>query len=76
LFEAYIPKEKRKFGYFSLPVLHQNNIIALLDLKTDRTHNKLLIQNWVWLNNSKSNSNTQTVENELEKFEKFQLKTK
>ena len=74
LFEAYIPKEKRKFGYFSLPVLHQNNIIALLDLKTDRTKNKVLIQNWVWLNKGKSNSNTQVIENELGKFEKFQLK--
>ncbi len=76
LFEAYIPKEKRKLGYFSLPVLHQNNIIALLDLKTDRTKNKLMIQNWIWLNKSKSNSNTQTIENELDKFEKFQLKTR
>lgn len=75
LFEAYIPKEKRRFGYFSLPVLHQNNIIALLDLKTDRIKNKLLIQNWVWLNESKSSSNKQTIENELDKFEKFQLKT-
>ena len=76
LFEAYIPKEKRKFGYFSLPVLHQNNIIALLDLKTDRTKNKLLIQGWIWLNNSKSNGHTQIIENELDKFERFQLKTK
>ena len=75
LFEAYLPKEKRKFGYFSLPVLHHNNIIALLDLKTDRTENKLIIQNWVWLNKRKSNSNKQTIENELDKFEKFQLKT-
>lgn len=74
LFEAYIPKEKRKFGYFSLPVLHQNNIIALLDLKTDRTKNELLIQNWTWLNKSKSNSNKQAIENELDKFEKFQLR--
>lgn len=76
LFEAYIPKEKRKFGYFSLPVLHQNNIIVLLDLKTDRIKNKLMIQNWIWLNKSKSKSNTQVIENELDKFEKFQLKLK
>jgi len=74
VFEAYIPKEKRKFGYFSLPVLHQNSIIAILDLKTDRVKNKLRIQNWTWINKNKSNSNKQTIENELSKFEKFQLK--
>jgi uncharacterized protein YcaQ len=75
LFEAYIPKEKRKFGYFSLPVLHENNIIALLDLKTDRIKNELMIQNWTWLNKNKSSGNKLAIENELDRFEKFQLKT-
>ncbi len=73
LFEAYIPKEKRKFGYFSLPVLHQNKIIALLDLKTDRVHKELLIQNWIWLNKNKSLENKKRIEDELHRFEKFQL---
>lgn len=73
LFEAYIPKEKRKFGYFTLPVLHQNKIIALLDLKTDRLEKKLLIQNWVWLEKNKSASNKKIIEAELDRFEKFQL---
>jgi uncharacterized protein YcaQ len=73
LFEAYIPKEKRKFGYFTLPVLHQNKIIALLDLKTDRVEKELLIQNWVWLEKHKSKENKRLIENELDKFEKFQL---
>ena len=35
-FEAYVPKEKRLFGYFALPVLVGDNIVAALDLKTDR----------------------------------------
>lgn len=72
-FEAYLPKEKRKFGYFTLPVLHKNNIIALLDLKTDRTQKKILIQNWVWLKKYKSISNKKVIENELDRFEKFQI---
>lgn len=73
IFEAYVPKAKRKFGYFTLPVLSENNIIALLDLKTDRQENKLLIQNWVWLEKHKSAENKKIIENELHRFEKFQL---
>lgn len=73
LFEAYLPKEKRKFGYFSLPVLSGNQIIALLDLKADRQQKKLLIQNWVWLAKYKSRENKKIIETELERFEKFQL---
>src|SRR3989338_6046105 len=73
LFEVYLPKEKRKYGYFTLPVLHKNNFIALLDLKTDRAQKKLLIQNWVWLEKYKSAENKKTIEAELHRFEKFQL---
>ena len=35
-FEAYVPKEKRLFGYFALPVLVGDDIVAAIDLKTDR----------------------------------------
>lgn len=76
LFEAYIPKEKRKFGYFSLPVLHENKIIALLDLKTDRAQKKVLVQNWTWLGKNKSAQNKKIIELELHRFEKFQLSPK
>ena len=31
-----MPKEKRRFGYFALPVLVGDDIVAALDLKTDR----------------------------------------
>src|SRR3954452_14517718 len=47
-FEAYVPKEKRQFGYFALPVLAGENIVAALDLKTDRKNRKLLVQKWSW----------------------------
>ena len=48
-FEAYVPKEKRKFGYFALPVLVGSDIVAALDLKTDRKNKKLLVQQWSWV---------------------------
>ena len=73
LFEAYIPKEKRKFGYFTLPVLMQNKIVALLDLKTDRINKKLLVNNWVWREKNKSAERKILIEQQLHRFEKFQL---
>lgn len=73
LFEAYIPKAKRKHGYFTLPVLGGNEIIAMLDLKTDRKEEKLLIQNWIWRKGHKSSENKLKIEKELGRFEKFQL---
>src|SRR6476661_1536185 len=48
-FEAYVPKEKRVFGYFAQPVLVGDEIVAVLDLKTDRERGKLLLRKWTWL---------------------------
>jgi uncharacterized protein YcaQ len=42
--EIYVPAEKRKFGYYSLPVLHNGQLIARLDLKSNRQLNKLQVQ--------------------------------
>jgi uncharacterized protein YcaQ len=39
-----VPSEKRKFGYYSLPVLHNGQLIARLDLKSNRQLNKLQVQ--------------------------------
>jgi uncharacterized protein YcaQ len=43
-FEAYVPKAKRKYGYFSLPILYRTELIGLIDLKTDRVNRKVLVQ--------------------------------
>ena len=37
------------FGYFALPVLVGDDIVAALDLKTDRKKRKLLVQKWSWV---------------------------
>ncbi|MEY4554323.1 MAG: hypothetical protein RL197_750, partial [Actinomycetota bacterium] len=42
--EIYVPEPKRTFGYYSLPVLHNGNLIARLDLKSNRQENTLQVQ--------------------------------
>jgi uncharacterized protein YcaQ len=69
-FEAYVPKEKRVFGYFALPVLVGDRIVAAIDLKTDRERRKLVIQQWTWLGEP---SHKSAVEEALHRFERFQL---
>lgn len=72
-FEAYLPKEKRLYGYFALPVLLNGKIVAALDLKTDRDKKKLLLQKWNWIGKAKSPNHKKLIEEELHRFEKFQL---
>ena len=72
-FEAYVPKEKRVLGYFALPVLVGDEIIAAIDLKTDRKEQALLIQSWTWVGRGSARSHKKRVEEELHRFEQFQL---
>jgi uncharacterized protein YcaQ len=76
-FEAYVPKEKRVFGYFALPVLAGDNIVAALDLKTDRKNRKLLVQKWSWVGaGAKKGARKELkrrIEEELHRFARFQL---
>ncbi len=78
-FEAYVPKEKRLFGYFALPVLVGDEIVAAIDLKTDRQNRKLLMQKWSWVGKSKAAKGDarkalkRRIEEELDRFERFQL---
>jgi uncharacterized protein YcaQ len=76
-FEAYVPKEKRRFGYFALPVLVGDNIVAALDIKTDRQRRKLLMQKWSWVGDGAPKGARKElkrrIEDELHRFERFQL---
>lgn len=72
-FEAYVPKEKRVFGYFAQPVLIGDEIVAALDLKTDREHGKLLVRKWTWLAKGARARRKRQIEEALHRFERFQL---
>lgn len=79
-FEAYVPREKRKLGYFALPVLVGDTIAAALDLKTDRKARKVLIQKWTWIGDAAARKAAglrkelkRQIEDELDRFTRFQL---
>jgi uncharacterized protein YcaQ len=65
------------FGYFALPVLVGDNIVAALDLKTDRKSRKLLVQKWSWVGAGAARGARKElktrIEQELHRFERFQL---
>lgn len=39
--EMYKPKEKRRWGYFALPILHNDNLVGKVDAKADRKRSVL-----------------------------------
>jgi uncharacterized protein YcaQ len=72
LFEAYLPAAKRQLGYFALPILLGDRIVAAFDLKTDRTARKLLIQQQTWLEDVGAEGRA-AIDEALGRFERFQL---
>jgi uncharacterized protein YcaQ len=74
-FEAYVPKEKRLMGYFALPVLFGDEIVAAIDLKADREKQALRVQQWSWIGDGSAASHKRRIEEELHRFERFQLKS-
>jgi uncharacterized protein YcaQ len=74
-FEAYLPKEKRVHGYFGLPVLVDDEIVAVLDIKADREKRKLLMQQWTWVGKGKAKLHKARIEEKLHVFERFQFET-
>lgn len=73
VFEAYVAAARRRYGYFTLPVLIGDEIVAGLDLKTDRAAGKVRIQAWHWFGPGRARAHKRQVEEALHRFERFQL---
>ena len=70
--ECYLPAHKRKFGYFSLPILWNGRLVGRMDCKADRKTLILHIYNLVlepWLN--KKEDLILALRNELKAFMSF-----
>jgi uncharacterized protein YcaQ len=48
LWEVYKPAEKRRWGYYTLPILHRDELVARLDARLERATATLVIQGF-WL---------------------------
>jgi uncharacterized protein YcaQ len=46
--EIYVPMEKRKYGYFVLPILWGDRLIGRMDAKANRAERQLVIHNLVF----------------------------
>jgi uncharacterized protein len=71
-FEAYIPAAKRVLGYFALPVLMGDEIVAALDLKADRQARKLVVQKWTWIVEERTGLKA-AIEAAMVHFQQFQM---
>jgi len=51
--EMYVPKTKRKYGYYVLPILQGDRIVGRIDLKRDRLSRSLHVTETWWENGTK-----------------------
>jgi uncharacterized protein len=50
VWEVYKPQEKRRWGYYTLPILYQDTLVARTDLKLQRDTKTLVVKGF-WLEN-------------------------
>ena len=60
VWEVYKPAQQRRWGYYTLPILYGDRLVARFDPKLDRTTNTLLI-NGLWLETPTLAENAQFV---------------
>lgn len=70
--ECYVPEKKRKYGYYSLPVLYGNHFVARFDAKADRK-TKLFTVKGIWFEEDFKSTNEfyQKFSHQLTIFSKF-----
>lgn len=69
--ECFVPEPKRKYGYFSLPVLIGDTFVARMDSKADRKQKTLLVHNLHFEGVKLSRPEITTLTDALRKFAQF-----
>jgi uncharacterized protein YcaQ len=54
--EVYVPKARRRYGYYALPILWDDALVARSDLKLDRSSNTLVVCG-IWFEDRKTAMN-------------------
>lgn len=70
--EVYKPIDKRKYGYYVLPVLYGDKLVARFEPEIHRGKGPLIIKNWWWEESFKvTNDCIDSVKEALDKFCKY-----
>ena len=70
--EVYLPAEKRKYGYYVLPVLYQNKLIARMEPVKYEAGKPFSIKNWWWESGISINSKLKSaIKNGLRVFSEY-----
>ncbi|MEZ6255497.1 MAG: crosslink repair DNA glycosylase YcaQ family protein [Patescibacteria group bacterium] len=69
--EIYTPPKKRVYGYYVLPILHEDKLIGRVDLKKDKTKDNLNVVNIYWENLFVSKTVKETVITTLTELQTF-----
>lgn len=70
IWEVYKPESKRKFGYYTLPILWGDQLVGRFDSKLDRTTNTFVILG-LWLEDKKLAKNADFADALAAGFERF-----
>ena len=67
--EVYKPVDKRKYGYYVLPILYGDKFVARFEPELHRGNEPLVIKNWWWEDSYKITNNcVDAVKISLDKF--------
>ncbi|WP_313134904.1 DNA glycosylase AlkZ-like family protein [Anaerocolumna sp.] len=70
--EVYVPVNKRKYGYYVLPVLYKNRLVARFEPEMHRNNDPLSIKNWWWEEGVETTGDLRSaIENAFDNFCKY-----
>ena len=70
--EIYVPAEKRRYGYYSLPLLVGDRVVGRADLKADRASSTLRVQSAWWEAHARPEADAEHIAQELVRAARWQ----